>query len=61
MIKILDAKLSYKGKRYQLEFKEKITNLEEYRDKLLNDNIHLVELDEWSEEKPIIYFIYEDE
>ena len=41
MIKILDAKLSYKGKRYQLEFKEEITNLEEYRDRLLNDNVHL--------------------
>lgn len=61
MIKILDAKLSYKGKRYQLEFKEEITNLEEYRDRLLNDNVHLVELDEWSEDKPIIYFTYEEE
>lgn len=61
MIKILDAKLSYKGKRYQLEFKEEIANLEEYRDRLLNDNVHLVELDEWSEDKPIIYFTYEEE
>lgn len=59
-MRILDAKLSYKGERQKVEFKEKITNLEEYRDKLLNDNIHLVELDEWSEEKPIIYFTYEE-
>lgn len=60
-MRILDAKLSYKGERQKVEFKEKITNLEEYRDKLLNDNIHLVKLDEWSEEKPTIYFIYEEE
>lgn len=59
-MRILDAKLSYKGERQKVEFKEEVEDIDLYREELLSKNIHMVDIDEYSEEKPMIYFTYEE-